>query len=131
MYCTVMLCISLIPFENPGWRTDTFKTYTACHNVKGMLYTKLVLSRGEYNGRLKKPETRIGNRNGKGSENQNWNRKQRRNRNDNVKGNRYKNKDIINLDIFWFLFNSNSIYTKNKKTRLGSYDWHVWLLTCR
>lgn len=23
------------------------------------------------------------------------------------------------------------INTKNKKTRLGSYDWHVWLLTCR
>ena len=43
LYCTVM-CISLIPFENPGWTADTFKTYTACHNVKGMLYTKLVLS---------------------------------------------------------------------------------------
>ena len=65
-----------------------------------MLYTKLVLSRGEYNGRLEKPETRNWNRNEKASENRNWNRKQRRNRNNNVKGNRYKNKDIINLDIF-------------------------------
>ena len=57
-----MLCISLIPFENPGWTADKFKTYTACQNVKGMLYTKVVLSRGEYNGRLEKPETRIGTR---------------------------------------------------------------------
>ena len=47
----------------------------------------------------RKPESGIGM--GKGARTmQNWNRKQRRNRNNNVKGNQYKNKDIINLNIF-------------------------------
>ena len=43
----------------------------------------------EGEGRLEKPETGIRNRNGNGNRNRN------RNRNSNVKGNQYKNRDII------------------------------------
>ena len=53
-----------------------------------------------YKGRLEKPETGIRNRNGNGNRNRNRNRKQQRNRNSNVKGNRYKNRDIIYFKLF-------------------------------
>ena len=69
-------------------------------------------------GRLEKPETGIRNRNGNGNRkrNRNRNRKRQRNRDSNVKGNRYKNRDIITL----YYFNSDSIDTKKKKTSLLS-----------
>ena len=51
-------------------------------------------------GRLEKPETGIRNRNGNGNRNRNRNRKQQRNRNSNVKGNQYKNRDIIYFKLF-------------------------------
>ena len=53
-----------------------------------------------FTGRLEKPETGIRNRNGNGNRNRNRNRKQQRNRNSNVKGNRYKNRDIIYFKLF-------------------------------
>ena len=55
-----------------------------------------------FKGRLEKPETGIRNRNGNGNRNRNRNRnrKQQRNRNSNVKGNRYKNRDIIYFKLF-------------------------------
>ena len=40
------------------------------------------------------------NRNWNGNRKQNWNRKRQRNRNSNVKGKRYKNRDIIYLKLF-------------------------------
>ena len=51
-------------------------------------------------GRLEKPETGIWNRNRNGNRNRNRNRKRQRNRNSNVKGNRYKNRDIIYFKLF-------------------------------
>ena len=51
-------------------------------------------------GRLEKPETGIRNRNRNGNRNRNRNRKQQRNRDSNVKGNRYKNRDIIYFKLF-------------------------------
>ena len=54
-------------------------------------------------GCLEKPETGIRNRKGNG--NRNRNRKQQRNRNSNVKGSRYKNRDIIYFKLFLFEFN--------------------------
>ena len=56
-------------------------------------------------GRLEKPETGIRNRNGNENRNRNRNRKQQRNRNSNVKGSRYKNRDIIYFKLFLFEFN--------------------------
>ena len=56
-------------------------------------------------GRLEKPETGIRNRNGNGNSNRNRNRKQQRDRNSNVKGSRYKNRDIIYFKLFLFEFN--------------------------
>ena len=60
----------------------------------------------------------IRNRNGNGNRkrNRNRNRKRQRNRDINVKGNQYKNRDIITL----YYFNSDSIDTKKKKTSLLS-----------
>ena len=60
----------------------------------------LGLNKLNISGRLEKPETGIGNRNGNGNRNRNRNRKQQRNRNSNVKGNRYKNRDIIYFKLF-------------------------------
>ena len=51
-------------------------------------------------GRLEKPETGIRNRNGNGNRNRNRNRKRQRNRNSNVRGNRYKNRDIVYFKLF-------------------------------
>ena len=51
-------------------------------------------------GRLEKPETGIRNRNRNGNRNRNRNRKRQLNRNSNVKGNRYKNRDIIYFKLF-------------------------------
>ena len=47
-----------------------------------------------------KAGTRIRNRNGNGNRKRNRNRKRQRNRDSNVKGNRYKNRDIIYLILF-------------------------------
>ena len=54
----------------------------------------LGLNKVNISGRLEKPETGIGNRNGNGNRNRN------RNRNSNVKGNQYKNRDIIYFKLF-------------------------------
>ena len=51
-------------------------------------------------GRLEKPETGIGNRNGNENRKRNRNRKRQQNRDSNVKRNRYKNRDIIYLKLF-------------------------------
>ena len=74
------------------------------------------------NGRLEKPETGIRNRNGNGNGNRNGNRKRQRhrNRNSNVKGNQYKNRDIIYFKLFLFLFNLYNNKKQNKKTSLVS-----------
>ena len=51
-------------------------------------------------GRLEKEETGIRNRNGNRNRNRNGNRKRQRNRNSNVRGNQYKNRDIIYFKLF-------------------------------
>jgi len=55
-----------------------------------------------FHGCLEKPETRIRNRNGNGNRNRNRKRQRQRNRNSNVKGNQYKNRDIIYFKLFQF-----------------------------
>ena len=62
------------------------------------LYQLLMLKNATrvFVGRLEKPETGIRNRNGNGKRNRNRNRNRQQNRNSNVKGNQYKNRDIIN-----------------------------------
>ena len=87
LICNTMKQLKKLPLEfkaNWSFRSDD-KRRNMLGNVQKRIKT----------GRLEKPETGIRNRN--------RNRKRQRDRNSNVKGNRYKNRDIIYFKLLLIL----------------------------